>query len=109
MHSLSLDKAANASWWQVKKTSASPFSLPLELHSSTILDTTRGEKNCKEKEITHTHTLLKQVTSMQLALSSSDFAFIYLFIYLNDIFSAHIEGKSSHVDIVEHRAALGRS
>lgn len=37
------------------------------------------------------------------------FAFFYLF-YLNDIFSAHIEGKSSHVDVVEHGSrALGRS
>lgn len=114
MCSLSLDKAANASWWQVKKTSASPFSLPLELHSSTIFDTTRGEKNCREKEITHRHTDTHTVKASHLECSnatSSELVIIsLLFFYLNDIFSAHIEGKSSHVDVVEHGGRpLGRS
>lgn len=51
---LSLDKAATASLWQVKKTSASPLRRPLEPHSRRILDTTSGEKNCSGgAKITH--------------------------------------------------------
>lgn len=45
----SLDMAVMASCWQVKKTSASPLGLPSGPHSIRILDTTRGEKNCKRK------------------------------------------------------------